>query len=82
VLPDLRNHFDKILAQLEAVAGWKTARVQRPIQILGNLDGIETGIRQLIREQPLETTVVNFCPEVAGLERSQKGVQSLCHNNL
>jgi hypothetical protein len=82
VLPDLRNHFDKILAQLEAVAGWKTARVQRPIQILGNLDGIETGIRQLIREQPLETTVVNFCPEVAGLEHSQEGVQSLCHNNL
>jgi hypothetical protein len=60
VLPDLRNHFDEILAQLEAVAGWKTARVQRPVQILGNLDGIETGIRQLIREQPLETTVVNF----------------------
>jgi hypothetical protein len=60
VLPNLRNHFDEILAQLESVAGWKTARVQRPVQILGSLDGIETGIRQLIREEPLETTVVNF----------------------
>lgn len=60
VLPGLREHFDKILAQLESVAGWKTARVQRPVQILGSLDGIETGIRQLIREQPLETTVVNY----------------------
>jgi hypothetical protein len=60
VLPGLREHFDAILAQLESVAGWKTARVQRPVQILGSLDGIETGIRQLIREQPLETTVVNY----------------------
>jgi hypothetical protein len=60
VLPGLREHFDQILAQLESVAGWKTARVQRPIQILGSLDGIETGIRQLIRQQPLETTVVRF----------------------
>jgi hypothetical protein len=60
VLADLRGHFDEILAQLESVAGWKTARVQRPVQILGSLDGIETGIRQLIREKPLETTVVKF----------------------
>jgi hypothetical protein len=60
VLPKLREHFDEILGQLESVAGWKTARVQRPVQILGSLDGIETGIRQLIREQPLETTVVNY----------------------
>jgi len=59
VLPDLRGHFDEILVQLESVAGWKTARIQRPVQILGSLDGIETGIRQLIRRQPLETTVVN-----------------------
>jgi hypothetical protein len=42
------------------VAGWKTARVQRPVQILGSLDGIETGVRQLIRDEPLETTVVNY----------------------
>ncbi|MGO8697463.1 MAG: nucleotidyl transferase AbiEii/AbiGii toxin family protein [Limisphaerales bacterium] len=60
VLPRLREHFDEVLAQLESVAGWKTARVQRPVQILGSLDGIETGIRQLIREQPLETMVVNY----------------------
>ncbi|HXP62809.1 MAG TPA: nucleotidyl transferase AbiEii/AbiGii toxin family protein [Dongiaceae bacterium] len=58
VLTDLRERFDKILAQLESVAGWKTARVQRPVQILGSLDGIETGIRQLIREAPLETTAI------------------------
>lgn len=60
VLTDLRSRFDDVLKELESVAGWKTARVQRPVQILGNLDGIETGIRQLIRDAPLETTVVNY----------------------
>jgi len=59
VLPDLRNRFDDVLAQLEAVAGWRTARVKRPVLILGSLDGIETGVRQMIREQPLETQEVN-----------------------
>jgi hypothetical protein len=58
VLADLRDRFDDILAQLESVAGWKTARVQRPVQILGSLDGIETGVRQLIRDEPLETSTV------------------------
>jgi hypothetical protein len=52
------HRFDEVLAELESVAGWKTARVQRPVQILGSLDGIETGIRQLIRDEPLETVVV------------------------
>jgi hypothetical protein len=42
----------QVLAQLESVAGWQTARVQRPIQILGSLDGILTGMRQLIRSKP------------------------------
>src|SRR5215218_2430280 len=55
VLADLRHRFDEVLAELEAVAGWRTARVKRPVLILGSLDGIETGVRQLIREQPLET---------------------------
>lgn len=60
VLTDMRTRFDEVLAQLESVAGWKTARVQRPVQILGNLDGIETGVRQLIREKPLETMVLDY----------------------
>ena len=60
VLPDLRARFDAVLAELEAVAGWKTARVQRPVQILGRLDGIETGVRQLIRTAPLETEQIEL----------------------
>ena len=47
VLSDLRQQFDQVLADLESVAGWKTARVRRPVQILGSLDGMETGVRQL-----------------------------------
>ncbi len=60
VLTDLRSRFDQVLTELESVAGWKTARVRRPVQILGSLDGIETGIRQLIRTEPLETTVLDY----------------------
>jgi len=37
---------DAVLSDLESVAGWKTARVKRPVMILGSLDGIETGVRQ------------------------------------
>lgn len=60
VVGDLRLRFDEVLGQLEQVAGWKTARINRPVQILGSLDGIETGVRQLIRQEPLETTVIDF----------------------
>jgi hypothetical protein len=59
VLPDLKERFDEILADLESVAGWQTARVRRPVLILGSLDGIETGVRQLIRTMPLETTTID-----------------------
>lgn len=60
VMTDLKGHFDQVLAELEAVAGWKTARIKRPVQILGSLDGIETGVRQLIREAPLETVQIEY----------------------
>jgi len=64
VLTDLRQRFDQALAELESVAGWRTARVTRPVQILGSLDGIETGVRQLIREEPLETVAVEYRGEM------------------
>ena len=64
VLPDLRVRFDAVLDQLESVAGWKTARVQRPVQILGSLDGIETGVRQLIREHAGDKLTVPTAAEI------------------
>lgn len=85
VLTDLRQRFDYVLAELESVAGWKTARVQRPVQILGSLDGIDTGIRQLIRDEPLETAVVEIngqhitVPTIAEMLRI-KGVLILKRN--
>jgi hypothetical protein len=58
VLEDLRPRFDEVLATLEAAAGWHTSRLQRPVVILGRLDGVMTGIRQLRRTRPLETEVI------------------------
>lgn len=58
VIEDLRDRFDDVLSRLESAAGWQTSRVQRPVLILGRLDGIMTGIRQLRRTRPLETEVV------------------------
>ncbi len=58
VLPDLRERFDEVLAALEDTDGWVTARVRPQVLILGSLDGVETGIRQLIRRRPLEVEEV------------------------
>lgn len=54
VLQDLRERFDGMLTALEETEGWVTARSRRPVLILGSLDGVETGLRQLIRTRPLE----------------------------
>lgn len=62
VLTDLRERFDDVLGALEETDGWVTARVRKPILILGSLEGVETGIRQLIRLRPLEVEEV----EVSG----------------
>jgi hypothetical protein len=58
VLADLRERFYDVLAALEKAAGWKTARVQRPVLVLGGLDGVPTGIRPLRRTAPLEVEEV------------------------
>lgn len=58
VLIDLNHPFDEVLEALEAMAGWQTRRRKRPVMILGMLDGVETGIRQLMRTRPLETETV------------------------
>jgi hypothetical protein len=58
VVEDLRPRYDDVLATLEAAAGWQTARVKRPVAILGRLDGMMTGIRQLRRTRPLDSELV------------------------
>lgn len=54
VLSDLTERFADVLEALEETDGWVTARVRQPVLILGRLDDVETGIRQLIRRRPLE----------------------------
>lgn len=58
VVADLAERFDTILENLEALGDWSTAKVQPGKIILGELGGIETGVRQLIRNRPLETSEV------------------------
>lgn len=57
VVRDLKARFDSVLTDLEETDAWVTARVARPVQVLGSLDGVETGVRNLIRQRPLEIEV-------------------------
>jgi len=58
VVADLAERFDTILENLEALGDWSMTRAQPGKIILGELGGIETGLRQLLRSRPLETTDV------------------------
>jgi len=58
VVSDLAERFDSILENLEALGDWSTAKVQPGKIILGELGGIETGVRQLLRSRPLETAEI------------------------
>ena len=58
VLTTLREQFNKVREALEAHAEWKTARVTPPVLILGRIEGIEVGFRQLKRTLPVETQVI------------------------
>ncbi len=57
-LTDLKKQFPEVLGKLQELAGWTTNRVNFPVQILGSFEGVEVGIRQLIRSAPLETEEV------------------------
>ncbi|MFI5009702.1 MAG: hypothetical protein ACHQDY_05440 [Solirubrobacterales bacterium] len=58
VVADLAGRFDSILENLEALGDWSTAKVQPGKIILGELGGIETGVRQLLRSRPLQSTEI------------------------
>jgi hypothetical protein len=61
VLVDLVNRYEAILDAVEATDGWATSvRASRPpFTIMGQLGGIEAGLRQLRRTRPLETCRVD-----------------------
>jgi hypothetical protein len=51
---------DAVLEAIEATDGWVTNRVTPGKIILGELSDIESGVRQLIRNRPLEVTEVTL----------------------
>lgn len=63
VIADLERRFDTILENLEALGDFSLARAQPGKLILGELGGIETGIRQLVRSRPLEAVEVQLAGE-------------------
>jgi hypothetical protein len=60
VLADLADRFEMVLDALEADGGWATNRIVPGRVILGSLDGIETGVRQMIRRTPLEVSSIEL----------------------
>lgn len=54
VLADLRDRFEAVLEALAADPEFVLNRMTPGKIILGNLDNIEVGVRQLIRKRPLE----------------------------
>jgi hypothetical protein len=60
VVADLADRFEMVLGAVEGDEGWATNRVTPGKVILGNLDGIEAGVRQMIRKVPLEVATVTL----------------------
>jgi hypothetical protein len=60
VLTDLAERFEIVLDAVESTEGWVTNRVTPNKIILGELGGIESGVRQLIRRTPLELAEVEL----------------------
>ena len=56
VLADLTDRYEAILEAVETTEGWATSvRASKPpVTLLGSLDGIPGGIRQLRRSKPLD----------------------------
>lgn len=56
VIKDLGKNYDAAITALESIVGWRTKRRVRGKMVLGEVGGIEAGLRNLRRAAPLETT--------------------------
>ncbi|MDE0642820.1 MAG: hypothetical protein OXH95_01580 [bacterium] len=65
VLADLVDRYEAVLEAVEAAEGWATSvRASKPpFTIMGSLDGIKAGLRQMRRIRPLETIEVAVSPD-------------------
>ncbi|MCY3586400.1 MAG: hypothetical protein OXG57_14520 [Acidimicrobiaceae bacterium] len=64
VVVDLADRYEAVLDAVEATEGWATSvRASKPpFTIMGSLDGVEAGLRQMRRTRPLETVEVAVGP--------------------
>ena len=62
VLGDLVDRYETVLDAVEATDGWATSvRASKPpFTIMGSLDGVQAGLRQMRRSRPLETCEVDL----------------------
>jgi hypothetical protein len=62
VLADLVDRYETVLDAVEATDGWATSvRASKPpFTIMGSLDGVQAGLRQMRRTRPLETCEVEL----------------------
>jgi hypothetical protein len=58
VVKDLARHYAAAIARLESISGWRSQRRVTGKLLLGNIEGIEAGVRNLRRSAPLETTTL------------------------
>lgn len=61
VVTDLAVRYADVVEAVEATEGWATSvrASSPPLTLLGSLDGVEAGLRQLRRTRPLEIEVVD-----------------------
>jgi hypothetical protein len=60
VLKDLSKHYDTAIAALESIVGWRTKRRIKGKLVLGEIDGIDAGLRNQRRSAPLETVTLDL----------------------
>lgn len=67
VLIDLAERYAAVLEAVEVSEGWATSvrASSPPLTLLGSLDGVEAGLRQLRRSKPLEVERVDLSGEDA-----------------
>lgn len=60
VLTDLTERYSQVVEAVESTDGWVTSvrASSPPLTLLGSLDGVEAGLRQLRRTRPLEVEEV------------------------
>lgn len=66
VLSELSERYEEVFEAVSASAGWATSvRASRPpLTLLGTLDGINAGLRQLRRTRPLEIQRLHIAPDI------------------